>query len=510
MTAWEIAGVPQRLMDEFSTRTRDIERVKQRLVEDYVARHGKQPSRAKLWRIRQQATLETRPPKELRSLADLTADWRARAAQILGQDAVGWARGLLAEAPAEALVRADDVPLDEVQRLADVVVEQVADRRSTWRRWNLHAEAVRQLMPVRFASIPDREAVLGLIVDAAERSSLRLTPPELATSPPVFFQRPDGTSVFRPKASTVFSSTAVLDAEDRLLALSRRHDAPTASLTSVEVASARSVRQKRALGADQLDAISKVAVSGRVVDVLVGPAGSGKSTTMRALRWAWEAEHGTDSVIGLATSSAAAEVLADDLEVATENTAKWLHEHTHGRWDLEAGQLVIVDEASLAGTFALDRIAAHATEVGAKVLLVGDQFQLDAVDAGGMFGLLVRDRDDAPELVDVRRFRNEWEKHASLQLRIGDTDAIDTYITRGRVVDGAYDRILDAAYRAWLADRKAGKVSVLIAETNETVTVLNDRARADRILAHEVEDDLSRVRWSVLCWGYHAAAGVVA
>lgn len=487
MTAWEIAGVPQRLMDEFSSRTHDIERVKRRLVDEYVARHGRPPSRARLWQIRQQATLETRPPKQLRSLADLTTKWRARAGQILGEDAVGWARTLLAAAPTEALVRADDVPLDEVQRLARVVVEQVADRRSTWRRWNLHAEAVRQLMPVRFAATADREAVLGLIVDAAEQASLRLTPPELAPSPPVF-QRDDGSSVFRPKASVVFSSAAVLEAEDRLLALSRQHTGPTASLTDIDRAAARSMRQKKALGADQLDAIGKVAVSGRVVDVLVGPAGSGKSTTMRALRWAWEAGHGHGSVIGLATSSAAAEVLADDLGIATENTAKWLYEHAHGRWDLESGQLVIVDEASLAGTFALERLASHATEVGAKVLLVGDQFQLDAVDAGGAFGLLVRDRDDAPELVDVRRFRNEWEKHASLQLRIGDTDAIDTYIDQGRVVGGAQEQILDAAYRAWLADRKAGKVSVLIAETRETVAVLNDRARADRILAGEVAE----------------------
>lgn len=487
MTAWEIAGVPQELMDEFSTRTRDIERVKDRLVEEYVARHGRQPSRARLWQIRQQATLETRPAKELRSLADLTDEWRHRAGMLLDRDAVGWSRELLAAGSGEALVRADDVPLDEVERLAGVVVEQVADRRSTWRRWNLHAEAVRQIMHLRFASTTDREAVLGLIVDAAEQGSLRLTPPELTSSPPVF-RRPDGTSVFRPKASTVFSSTAVLDAEDRLLALSRRRDAPTVSLGSIDAAGERSARRKKPLGADQLDAIGKVAVSGRVVDVLVGPAGSGKSTTMRALRWAWEAEHGTGSVIGLATSAAAAEVLAEDLEIATENTAKWLHEHAHGRWDLARGQLVIVDEASMTGTFALDRLTAHATEAGAKVLLLGDHFQLDAVDAGGAFGLLVRDREDAPELFDVRRFRNEWEKHASLRLRIGDTDVIDTYIDHDRVVSGAHDHILDAAYQGWVADRRAGKITVLIAETRETVTTLNDRARADRILAGDVAD----------------------
>lgn len=64
-TAWEISGVPQNLMDEFSSRTRDIELVKDRLVAEYLAKHGRQPSAKLLWQFRQQATLETRPPKEV-------------------------------------------------------------------------------------------------------------------------------------------------------------------------------------------------------------------------------------------------------------------------------------------------------------------------------------------------------------------------------------------------------------------------------------------------------------
>jgi ATP-dependent exoDNAse (exonuclease V) alpha subunit len=42
------------------------------------------------------------------------------------------------------------------------------------------------------------------------------------------------------------------------------------------------------------------------------------------------------------------------------------------RWRLRAGQLVIVDEASLAGTFALDELVTAPETAGAKVLLVGD------------------------------------------------------------------------------------------------------------------------------------------
>ena len=48
---------------------------------------------------------------------------------------------------------------------------------------------------------------------------------------------------------------------------------------------------------------------------------------MAGLRAVWEAEHGPGSVVGLAPSAAAAEVLAGELGIATENTAKWLTEH---------------------------------------------------------------------------------------------------------------------------------------------------------------------------------------
>jgi hypothetical protein len=185
----------------------------------------------------------------------------------------------------------------------------------------------------------------------------------------------------------------------------------------------------------------------------------------------------------LAPSAVAADVLATELGIPTENTAKWVHAYAAGTVQFRAGQLVVVDEASLAGTRTLDIITAHAENVGARVLLVGDHAQLQAVDAGGAFAMLVHDRPDAPELTDVHRFRQKWEQTASIDLRHGRPAAIDAYLTRGRVRGGDTEQIIDAAYRAWRADRQAGKTSVLVAPTVEVVRALNDRARADRLLA---------------------------
>lgn len=478
--AWAVAGVPEALVKEFSTRARHIDAETDRLIENYVAKHGRRPSPATTMKLRAQATLSTRPEKEVRSLADLTALWRERAGRVLGSDATAWARSVTVnEEP--LLLRADDVPLDVIASLGQDVVAAVGEKRSTWHRWNLTAEAARQTMGYRFASTEDREAIVGLVVDAAEAVSLRLTPPELASSPAAF-RRPDGTSVFRPKHSALFSSEVLLAAEDRLLERARTTTAPTVPLTTVERIAKRPDSKGRMLSDDQAAALTKIAVSGRMVDVLVGPAGAGKTTAMSALRRAWEHEHGRGSVVGLAPSAVAAQVLADDLGIQTENTAKWLDTYDRTGETFRKEQLVIVDEASLAGTLSLDRITALAAEAGAKVLLVGDHAQLQSITAGGAFSLLVNDRDDTPELVDVHRFVHPWEKTASLALRHGRTNVIDTYIEHGRIRGGETEEMIDAAYTAWRNDTLAGRASVLVTDSNESVQALNNRARADLIL----------------------------
>jgi hypothetical protein len=248
---------------------------------------------------------------------------------------------------------------------------------------------------------------------------------------------------------------------------------------------------------------------------------------MRGVREVWEREHGPGSVVGLAPSAAAAEVLADVVGIPTENTAKWLTEASRNslrleeidqlraqlnrarpslrtrlmlqrartvtaevqRWSLQAGQLVIVDEASMAGTFELDALTEQARNAGAKVLLVGDWAQLSPVSAGGAFHLLATDRDDTAQLRGVRRFRHEWERAASLDLRHGRSDAADTYTEHGRVAGGDREFMLDLLYEAWRADIRAGKRSLMIAGDSQTVLDLNTRARADRVTAGEVGTD---------------------
>jgi conjugative relaxase-like TrwC/TraI family protein len=522
---WEVTGVQDPLLAEFSQRSTAIEDRKNVLVAEFAAARGRQPTATEVIQIRQRATLETRPDKTHRSLEALTAGWRERATPFIGGEPESWVWSL-ADLNDLPVLHSEDLANEILADVAQAALVRVSDMRATFSRANVSAEVHRQLRGVRFASPSERIAVAGRTVDMALRCALALTPPPLHHTPELFL-RPDGTSRFRAKGHERYCTQAVLDAEARLIDAGRAVDGPRIGSGTVATALAGplSGRTER-LSLEQAFAVERIVASGRCLDVLVGPAGTGKSLTMAGLRAVWEAEHGPGSVIGLAPSAAAAEVLADELGIDTENTAKWLTEHRRGpdrlavierllgqlaaanlsararkpigerfraiqgdlrRWELRPGQLVIVDEASLAGTFALDELVSAAGDAGAKVLLVGDDAQMTAVEAGGMFAELIRDRGiDAPVLSDVRRFESEWEKKASLLLRAGDDAAINSYEAHGRITEGTRNELLEALYQSWRNDLASGLSSLMIAGDQGTVAELNRRARTDLVAAGEV------------------------
>jgi conjugative relaxase-like TrwC/TraI family protein len=524
---FELAGVGEDLMAEFSQRAGQVAARTDELEAGFLADHGRRPTVVESMRLRQWATVATRPEKSHRSLPELTESWLGRAAAFAPEEELAAFAARVAERNAPPLLRAADLEDQMLADAANAVVAAVAKHRSTYGRQNLLAEAHRPLHGVRFASPDERMAVAERVANLAVGQSLRLTPPALCHTPQQYL-REDGTSRLSPEHHVRYTTKALLDAEACLLEVGREVGGPAVRAGTVAaVAHSDLPGRSYGLGPDQALAVEKVATSGRVLDVLVGPSGSGKSTTMAGLKAAWESEHGPRSVVGLAPSAVAAEVLAGELGVPTENLAKWLTEHgrlpaivSRGRelavelarhpWplsadadrrrrqlaaldgaiaerQLRAGQIVVLDEASLARTLDLDELVGAAREAGAKVLLCGDWAQLSAVDAGGGFALLVQDRGErVPELTDVRRFAAEWEKQASVELRTGKPAAISAYNAQGRVAEGGRDAMLDALYAGWKADVAAGRTSLMIAGDRATVTDLNARARADRVLAGAV------------------------
>jgi len=522
---YEVAGVPQELQTAFSTRSASIEVATNELIPDFVASHGRSPNSREMLRLRQRATLATRPDKHVHPLAEQVEGWRQRAHVLLNTDPVPWV-ATLRDRNDLPLLRADDLTNEMLTEVGVIAAHVVAEKRSTFSRANVFAEVLRQIHGVRFASADDRMAVVERTVGLALEEVLLISAPQLAHTPSRF-TRPDGTSQFRARGFEVYTTQALLDAEARLLDAGRCTQSTRVAIPTVaDVAAENLPGRAHALSADQAVAVEQIATSGRVLDLLVGPAGTGKSTTMGGLRAVWERQFGPGSVVGLAPSAAAAQVLAEEFGVATENTSKWLTEQARqpdrlreidtlrarlnragpsisasmlrkrievlsvevDKWSLRSGQLVVVDEASLAGTFALVTLTEQARNAGAKVVLVGDWAQLSPVEAGGAFHMLVHDRDLAPELADVRRFTHVWEKAASIDLRVGRPEAVDAYEEHDRIYGGDRELMLDVLYDAWRTDVAAGHRSLMIASDNDTVTALNERARAHRVAVGEVRD----------------------
>jgi conjugative relaxase-like TrwC/TraI family protein len=516
----EVAGIPQPVLEHFSRRRAQLEARYDQLLADYRTAHGRDPDFAASRSIAEQANLDTRRGKKPpRSLAEMRDTWRHDLLTTFGPTAL---RDLVtattpsrpapgnptAAAPAPDLeaVRVALVPgTSEHARLVDALAHEalaaVESTRSTWTVWNLRGQAERLLRdPDTHTRHRLATASAGQLAGLAEAVtaraagpgfSLRIDPPALLEEPAAL-RRADGTSVFVRHGADRYTSARVLDAEQRLLtAATHVPDRPPPAPTAGEVESALEqfqTQRKVELDAGQAGVVTAFATDPRTVVVGLGPAGTGKTTAMRALKHVLDVTR-TGRLIPLATSAHAASVLAEELGVATENVHKFLHDHHTANAHaigLRAGDVVLVDEAGMAGTPNLDALLTLTTQAGARLRLLGDDRQLAAVESGGALRLLAEEA-GAVELDVVHRFTDPAEAAATLQLRQGDHQGLAFYQAHGRIRGGSAQDMTDRAYAAWLADVHAGCTSVLATTTTADVTRLAARARADRVAAGQVE-----------------------
>jgi hypothetical protein len=390
--------------------------------------------------------------------------------------------------------------------MAGRAVAAVAARRSTWTTWNVRAEVERLLRaegpplpPGRHREIADAVTALAL----SPAFCLSVEAPSLLNEPPEL-RRGDGESVFTEHGAGRYTCQAVLDAETRLVNATRT---PTVSgLSGRSVAAALDGFEAVAgtsLDAGQRGLVTTFAGDSRLLLAGIGPAGSGKTTAMRALSHVLRA--GGRRLVPLATSAASADVLGRELGVRAENLHKFLHEWTRGTFAgrlraggavpeqarmfrLGPGDVILVDEAGMAGTLMLDQLVRFASSRGAVVRLLGDDRQLPAVEGGGALRL-VASAPGTPVLTTLYRFRDPGEAAATLQLRTGDAAAVDWYASAGRVRSGSREAMAAAAYNGWKNDMLAGKITLMAAFDSTDVTELAAQARADRVSAGQVEAD---------------------
>jgi ATP-dependent exoDNAse (exonuclease V) alpha subunit len=426
----------------------------------------------------------------------MRADWTQQLLDTFGPDALAHLIRAVPDHPTTATYAAD------VDALADAVVTVVSGQRSTWTVWNLHAEAERLIRAATAATstIADADLAEKVVATAVAPSRSILVEAPALVEEPASLRRHDDTSVFIEHAAARYTSKAVLDAEQRLLHAARN---PTSDAIPLAKVLAALHAFDRSLDPGQRRLVTAFATDPRLLTVGLGPAGTGKTTAMRAYLHTLAADG--RRLVPLATSAASAAVLAADLGVPAENLHKFLHEHRAGPYAAQLrlgqpvpsklalyavgpGDVILLDEAGMAGTANLDTLVTIAHQRGALVRLLGDHRQLGAVESGGALRLIATDV-GAVELTDLHRFTNPDEAAATVRLRGGDTTGLDHYEHAGRIHGGSRAAMIDAAFTGWHTDILAGQVSLMIATTNTDVTALAAQARTARIAAGQVEPD---------------------
>lgn len=245
-----------------------------------------------------------------------------------------------------------------------------------------------------------------------------------------------------------------------------------------------------AVGEDQENMVRTICTSGDRVQLVLGPAGSGKTFALEVAARAWEANG--QRVIGTAVAGVAAEVLANSVGVQTTTVASLLTRlDTTGPEDVfDANTVVLVDEASTLGTRDLAGLIRWADTTGATLRLVGDPAQHSAVAAGGMFRHLLGEHPErVPVLTENRR--QVGEGMAEVRLALADyrdgqiAKAIERLDNDQRIITAdTADELLDALVSDWYVDRQARaddptrSESSMIAEHHFERRELNNRARA--------------------------------
>ena len=213
--------------------------------------------------------------------------------------------------------------------------------------------------------------------------------------------------------------------------------------------------------------------------IVVGYAGAGKSVMLGVAREAWE--DAGYQVRGLALSGIAAENLDSSSRIASRTIASIEHQWSQGRELLSDRDVLVIDEAGMIGSRQMERVLGEAQRRGAKVILVGDPEQLQAIEAGAAFRSIV-ERHTHVEIKEIRRQREGWQQDATRYLATGRTsDALDAYSAHGMVHaaqtrDGARGELIEG----WDRDRSVApdRTRIILTHTNDEVRALNNLARA--------------------------------
>ncbi|PLP57119.1 Ti-type conjugative transfer relaxase TraA [Mesorhizobium loti] len=290
-----------------------------------------------------------------------------------------------------------------------------------------------------------------------------------------------------------FTTRDMIAAEQRLYAAAERmaeRERHAVSVLDRDIALARAEANSLRLSGEQQDALSHI-TDGRDLALVIGHAGTGKSAMLRVAREAWEAAG--YRVRGAALSGIAAENLESGSGITSRTIASLEHGWQQDRDLLSEHDVLIIDEAGMVGTRQMERVLSHAAEAGAKIVLVGDPQQLQAIEAGAALRS-IHERHGGTEIGDVRRQRDDWQREATRDLataRIGN--ALEAYRAHGMVHEAASrEQAREDLIERWDRQRQLqpDRSRIILTHTNDEVRLLNEAARERMREASDLGDEV--------------------
>jgi hypothetical protein len=495
---FEVGGVSPEAMDAFSSRRAQITPEVRRMAGEYRQRYGREPSQRTLWAMAQDATLASRKAKQHgrsdrsgmppRSAGEELDAWEQRTTQreVAALSAVHVAvRAYAAQGDLERPgVLSAQQRGSVIRHAVDAAQRSAAAFTRAALLWEVH-----RAMPAMAAGVDQAALAEELAAEAVSSGAvLALGPaPEVVDVSALGLRASDGRSVYTPPGVERYTTPAHLDLEEYLVTEAARQVPQLVTPAQAEVA----------LGLSDLDRAQAEVAAGLLaartaVSVLVAPAGSGKTHTMAAVARAWTQWTGGRAV-GVTLSTNAARVMAGEGMTQAVNVAQFLGRledgGSRGAMRLTCRDVVVVDEASQVSTADLAAIVAVVRAAGARAILTGDTAQLGAVEAGGMMRLIASDLGHW-KLAEVRRFDQDWEARASLQLREGQRAALHAYDARGRVRSGHRRAAMADAVALYLVDLLMGRDVMLLAGTNEEAAELAALVRAELVRLGRVPEQV--------------------
>lgn len=514
-----IAGFPEKAIAQFSSRRAQIAKITLELAQEYERERGHAPDQRALASMRQFANGRTRRPKEAGPLdfGRLLRDWEkasrdAELGNLRDLARIIWRAAPHAHADAARMAAqlASRGELTHAQERAAMTagLAHAQESRAAWGRAHL-IHCIAAHLPDH-AIGRDQEHAWQILHDLTNRALaghagedvLRLDAPEWPQVPDTL-RRASGESIYRPHGTELYATRSQLSLEQQLLADSQQETAPHlppevaaavlgADITQIRAqlhaqSSAPGPATSTGLRLDQATAAYLALTSPRRAELIVGPAGTGKTYTAVRIANAWR-DAGMGRVYGIATTSAGRNVLLDAGIPLAENTAQFLghlpgQPGARGATSIGPRSLLILDEASMTSMPDLAATIRHAARSGAKVIITGDHAQLAAVESGGGMRMLARKLGYA-QLTEAMRFRHDWEGAASLGIRAGEVSALGAYDLQGRLHGGSYEDMAEQACRAYLAEYLTG--------TNVLLTACERR---------ECGDLSRRIQGYLLDWG---------